>query len=273
MRENFTIVCVLSNNVALNKMWIKQHSDVIGDEFPVLLVDNTTFYDATQLLLLEKAALLGWRVVRNRLPVVPRSADDTHLTHSMGIDVAVQYITTPYIITVDNDLFIPNIGVLDYLVEQAISNDAAVVGWEIYPHIAFPYITPTLSVYKVDVVRAFPLAARWVSPQTMMERYVGFYAPQHASVDEHKDLRLAGYLDVGQYTHYEAVLAGHRVVKLDLEKLREWGVVHKGNLSDTRHNDPNNPFHMLCISLPIKLVGGEGWERIALRTDEQPYGV
>jgi len=269
VREMFTVVCVLSNNLEINKRWVLQHANVIGSEYSVLLVDNTTFCDINHLLLLEKAARLGWKVIRNCLPVVPNHTDDTHLSHSAGLDVAMQYVTTPYIITMDNDLFIPTLEPLDYLVEQALSNNAVVVGWEVFPYIAYPYITPHLTVYKVDVVRSFPLAARWVSSETMRDRYGIFYASQYADVDEYKDVRLAGYLDVGQYTHYEAVLAGYRVIKLDMEKWKVWGIVHVGSVSDTRYNDSHNPFHAIAIFLPIKVWGDTQfyWNRIQIRTD------
>jgi len=250
--QDFTIVCVLSNNTLMNLRWVRHHLSLFPPDFPVILVDNTTYFSRGQVLV-DYLAAPRWGVIKDTLPLKPASIPQTTLSHGEALDFATHFITTPYIITIDNDCFLTSLQPIELLLHHIRQEKVGVAGWEWWNTIIYPYIVPILAAYRLEIARQFKFHPRWASPQQMSERYKPFYKPEYETQDLYAAVRKQGYLDVGQYLHYEAELAGWQVVRLDLAALQDTAF-HVGNASSSHLTLPQDPYALKSLALPVAHV-------------------
>lgn len=127
--------------------------------------------------------------------------------HGEGLDLAVRYVTTPFVLAMDSDAFIQDFSIVEEMVEEA-RNGASIVGF-LYP-CPLSYILPLFALYRTELARQFKFEPR-NCPEGLPERYRSFWDEGKVPGDPFAEVRKY-YLDVGQVIYFEAVLQGEKVV-------------------------------------------------------------
>ncbi|MEM0238547.1 MAG: hypothetical protein QXT00_02800 [Ignisphaera sp.] len=191
-----TVLVVLSTNDELNARWLLHHEHKIPQDVEVIVVEN---YDA---LCVRSANLVRYLCLKhdNWRAIIPfeELAQGAKGFHGTALDKALEYVTTPYVFTLDNDFFVERAELFDDMLRAAHEKNAVIVGELL--KCAYPYVHPACALYATDVARKYQFRARYIENAEYLKR---FYNAVFADTDIARDER-KHYLDVGAYIYFEA---------------------------------------------------------------------
>jgi len=226
MKELVTFVSVFGHTPTLARRWVEHHLPLLS-QYKVILVENLRFPDPEVTVWLSygvSKSQRNWRLL-STLPLLRDKLFWIKSGHGEGLDLAVRYVTTPFVITMDSDAFIQDFSVVEEMVEEA-RNGASIVGFY-FGEISLPYILPIFALYRTELARQHKFAPRNL-PEGLPERYKPFWNENYSPNDTFAEGRKY-YLDVGQVIYFEAIL-------------RRDKVVHKNIFDKVRHYHGSTPY-------------------------------
>lgn len=247
--EKVTVLVVFGTNDDINTRWLEHHKDIIPKDFAVLCVEN---FDAMCLRTANKLRYIcstkdNWR----SLVLCGEQVCSEKYIHGDVLDIAVNYVHTPYILTMDSDFFVNKEELFERLLQVAEEENAAIVG-ELMGFYTIPYIHPACALYRTDVARKYFFAARWINDGSYIDM---FYKKENEQYDVWADARRSGYLDTGCYLYLETTRAGLKTVNFPVNQYGEhlWGQTCYFVFTDAGVVRPHVRF-VLPNGIPIGIV-------------------
>jgi len=200
-----TIVTVFGHSPEIAKMWVEEHLKVLPPAQLVILVENLYYpdFEVTAWLLKGCRERPNWLLLSTLRNVTPT----TFFSHGKALDLALQYVKTKYVLTLDSDAFIRNFSVVERVLDIAERENAVVVG-ALQENISLPYIQPWFALYRTDFARKIGFQERHYRP-SLPQEYMQFFKP-HPS-DIYSEVRKT-YMDIGEKIYLDAVLQGEKVI-------------------------------------------------------------
>jgi len=226
MKELVTFVSVFGHTPTLARRWVEHHLPLLS-QYKVILVENLRFPDP------EVTAWLSYGVSKSKgnwrllstLPLLRNRKLWVMPGHGEGLDLAVRYVTTPFVLTMDSDAFIQDFSIVEEMVEEA-RNGASIVGF-LNEVICLPYVFPLFALYRTELARRYKFEPRHL-PEGLPEKYRSFWREEMIPYDPFWEARKR-YLDVGQVIYLETLLQGGKVV-------------HKNVFGKVSHQFGSTPF-------------------------------
>ncbi len=204
MQKRATLIVVFGTAEETNLEWLQHHEGKLPEFLDVICVEN--YYAPcfrTAAYLQDMCRFYNWRALTNLKDMLihpPR-------LHGSALDLALNFVTTPYLFTIDSDCFVQNPSVFEEMLDVAEKERAAAVGCTL-PTITIPYVLPFFACYRYDVAAKHGFGARWVDPQLVEP----FWQADKENLDAWVEERRKGYLDVGCYLTLMAQLEGEKVI-------------------------------------------------------------
>lgn len=205
----FTVVTVFGHCPEIAKRWVQHHWDVFPPEQKVILVENLSYpdFEVTSWLLLGSRYHPNWVVLSTLRLIAPFE----FCSHGKALDLALQYVDTKYVLTMDSDTFLHDYSYALHLLEIAEKENAAIVGF-LHDQISLPYIYPFFALYETEFARQVGFVERYYG--ILPPEYLQFFKP--AEGDIYREIRKT-YLDVGQKIYFDAILQGKHTVPMELD--------------------------------------------------------
>lgn len=203
MEKEATVIVVLGTAEELNVRWLSHHEGKFPPFLDVICVEN---YDVDCYLsaayVTHMCNFYGWRAVRN----FKHKTQGEH-PHGTALDLALEFVLTPFVFTIDSDCFVHDFSVFSAMLEVIKSDKIAAVGQGV-PSSILLYPHPALAVYRTDVARKHGFNIRFVDPQWIEP----FLRKDLEHLDSWAEPKKQGYCDVGVYLVLAAQREGYKVV-------------------------------------------------------------
>jgi len=209
MKELVTFVSVFGHTPTLARRWVEHHLPLLS-QYKVILVENLRFPDPEVTVWLSYGVSKSkgnWRLL-STLPFLRDRKFWVMPGHGEGLDLVVRYVTTPFVLTMDSDVYIQDFSIVEEMVEEA-RNGASIVGF-LNEAICLPYVLPLFAIYRTELARRYKFEPR-TFPEGLPERYRSFWNEEMVPHDPFAGAR-KHYLDVGQVIYLETFLQGEKVV-------------------------------------------------------------
>lgn len=237
---SYTILVALGTNDELNVKWLRQHRELIPPNIRVLLIEN---YEA---LCLRTANEIRYTCLHNdnwqTIIPVRELLESNRLLHGVGLDIAMEFVTTPYVLTMDSDFFVHNAKLFEDILRAAEEHNAAIVG-KIAETSTIPYVQPYCALYQSDLARQFKFVHRYVSQDYIRRVYI----KEKEKIDPYAPLRKGGYLDVGTYLHIEVARRALTIVDFPVDN---YGTHLWGQSPSLPYAEPGVLEHHVRLVLP-----------------------
>lgn len=198
MEMEVTMIVVFGTNEEINVQWFQHNFDKIPHDMEVICVEN---YDV---LCVQTANWIRYACMSRQtwrsIVLVEELARGAKLLHGTALDIAMQYVTTPYVLTVDSDFIIHNEHLFTDILRAAKEHNAVIVGNLL--KCAYPYVHPSCALYSTEIARKYKFQRREL--EDGHKYLMQFYDSEGARIDNYNDDRTQ-YADVGAFIYYEAV--------------------------------------------------------------------